>query len=197
MKKTSLTHKKKEAKALHCLSCDDGNPYIQNDVEQKDIIETSQRHLVREVLFNAAKEGHDTTESVASSRWGPPDKKDLHIESMRKRGPRQSRLRGSRHRLTNLVAHLLDTMSLVSTDDSMSAHESARLRNKLTSSMDKRSVNKRERTGRINDYDVGLVPHRMRMTLTLSVRVLMNTFCRCLGSTLQALVRQSLGRCAC
>ena len=37
MKKTSLTHKKKEAKTLHCLSCDDGKTHLPSSVERKDI----------------------------------------------------------------------------------------------------------------------------------------------------------------
>lgn len=199
MKKTSLTQKKKEAKALHCLSCDDGHTYITSGVERKEISETSQRNLAREVPFTAAKEGHDTTEAIASSRWGPPDKKDLQIKSMRKRGPRQSRLNDSRHRLTKRLARLLETMRLVSTDDSISARKGARVKNKLTSSMDKRSVSKRERTRRMNVYGYGCMSNQDQMTLTLSVkaRVLTNKFCRCLGSTLQALARQSAGRCAC
>ena len=82
MKKTSLTHKKKKAKALHCLSCDDGPTYIKSGVERKEISETSQRNLAREAPFTAAKEGHDTTVAIASSRWGPPDKRDVHFESM-------------------------------------------------------------------------------------------------------------------
>ena len=45
-------------------------------LSEKIFSETSQKALAREAPFTAAKEGHDTTDAIASSRWGPPDKKD-------------------------------------------------------------------------------------------------------------------------
>ena len=201
MKNTSSTRKARQDENMHCLSYDDGNTYIPSRGEVKHIGDNSHSVFASKTPLASMKDGHASTEAIACSRWGPPDKlnKDIGIESMVIRDLLKTGFEGSLYRLTQGVAALLKTFRLVTVDSWVNAHESKRVINKQRSSMDKRSVNKRERTRRISGHDDGFVPHLKRMTLTLSVRerVLMNKFCPWLDSTVRVLARQSLGRCTC
>ena len=201
MKNTSLTRKARQDENVHCLSYDDGNTYIPSRGEVKHTGDNSHRVFAGETPLTAMKDGYASTEAIACSRWGPPDKlnKDIGIESMMIRDLLKTGFEGSLYRLTQGVDALLKTVRLVIVDGWVNAHESKRVINKQRSSMDKRSVGKRKRTRRSNGDDDGFVPHQKHMTLTLSVRerVLMNKFCLWLDGTVRVLARQSLGRCTC
>lgn len=201
MNSTSLIRKARQNESGHCLSYDDGNTSIPSRGETKHIGENSYDVSASETQLAATKGGYASTEAIACSRWGPPDKPrmGIGIESMMIRDPLQTGFKGSLCRLTKGVTALLKTVRLVSVNRRVNAHESTRVKNKQWSSMDKRSVGKRERARRISVHDDGFTPHQKQMTLTLSVRerVLMNKFCPWLDSPGRALVRQSLGRCTC